>query len=70
MLEDNIVKKLVIDYDECIGCGTCAELYPEVFEMNDDESKASVIAGDKCSICDCEEAAGVCPVEAITIEEG
>ena len=64
------MKKLVIDYDECIGCGTCAELYPEVFEMRDDEGKAYVIGEDKSSPCDYEEAAGVCPVDAISIEEG
>ncbi len=64
------MRKLVIDNDECIGCGTCAELYPELFELNEDEGKAYVIAGDKCGASDCEEAAGTCPVEAITLEEG
>lgn len=58
----------VINYDECIGCGSCVEICPEVFEMRDDEGKAYVIAEDKCDSCDCEEAAGVCPVEAITFE--
>lgn len=56
----------VVDYDLCEGCGSCAEVCPEVFEIRDDE-KAYVI-GD-CSNCDCEEAAGICPTEAITIEE-
>ena len=64
------MKKPVIDYDECIGCGSCVEVCPEVFEMNDDEAKAYVIAENKCDTCDCEEAAGICPVEAITLEEG
>lgn len=60
--------KPVVDFDECIGCGSCAELCPAVFEVRDD-AKAYVIAEDKCDTCDCEEAAGICPVEAITIIE-
>jgi len=23
-----------IEEDECIGCGTCEEIYPEVFKLN------------------------------------
>lgn len=62
------MKVPVIDCELCIGCGSCAELCPEVFEMRDEEGKAYVIAEDKCDVCDCEEAAGICPVEAITLE--
>jgi len=62
------MKKPIIDYDACEGCGTCVELCPEVFEMDDNE-KAYVKAEDKCDTCDCEEAANTCPVEAITFEE-
>jgi ferredoxin len=58
----------VIAYNLCIGCATCAEVYPEVFEMRDDE-KAYVVGKDKCDTCDCEDAANLCPVEAITFEE-
>jgi ferredoxin len=62
------MKRPVVDYDLCEGCGTCVELCPEVFELKDDE-KAYVIGIDKCDTCDCQEAADLCPVEAITFEE-
>jgi ferredoxin len=56
----------VVDFDLCIGCGSCVELCPEVFELRDD--KAWVIGPDKCNTCDCEEAMNVCPTEAIKME--
>ena len=28
-------KKPVVNQDECISCGLCAELCPEVFRLND-----------------------------------
>ncbi len=61
------MKKPVVDWDTCIGCGSCVELCPAVFELKDE--KAYVIAADKCDTCNCQEAADICPVEAITITE-
>lgn len=58
----------VVDYDLCVGCETCAELCPEVFEMRDD-GKAYVIGEDKCETCDCQEAMDSCPSEAISWSE-
>ncbi|MBU4190737.1 MAG: ferredoxin [Proteobacteria bacterium] len=34
---------IVIDHDECIGCESCVEICPDVFEMDSDGEKAIVI---------------------------
>lgn len=62
--------KVHVDETLCIGCGVCANLSPEVFEM-DDSGKAKVIsegvpeASKECT----EMAIGQCPVSAIIQDE-
>ncbi|MBU1002860.1 MAG: ferredoxin [Proteobacteria bacterium] len=51
--------------DECMGCESCVELCPDVFEMNEDGDKAVVIAPDSTADC-VEEAIDSCPAEAIS----
>jgi len=58
--------KPVVNEDVCEGCGTCEEMCPEVFKVENE--KAKVIGLDKCNTCDCQEAADTCPTQAITIE--
>ncbi len=51
--------------DDCMGCESCVELCPDVFEMNDDGDKAQV--KDPDSTLDCvQEAIDACPAEAIS----
>ena len=57
--------KMVIDEELCEGCESCVEVCPDAIEMQGDKA---VVTSEDCSKCDCEEAAGICPVEAITIE--
>ena len=62
-------KKVVIDTDECIGCESCVELCPEIFEFDEENEKASVIlaeGGDETCI---EEAISNCPVDCISWDE-
>ena len=60
--------KVTVDRDACIGCGLCAGICPEVFEM-DEENIAKVIAQpDASTEASAKEAADSCPVSAISVE--
>lgn len=62
--------KAIVDRDACTGCGLCPETCPEVFEL-DDEGLATVKADPVPADAEdsAREAADVCPVEAITIQD-
>ena len=58
-------KRVYIDEEECIGCGTCEELCGEVFRLNGETEKAEVVkpvGGPEDLIQD---AIDSCPVECI-----
>jgi ferredoxin len=61
------MKKVLID-DTCVGCGTCVEICPEVFELEGELAtikQGADLSLDKKII----EAAEACPVEAISYEQ-
>ena len=58
--------KIQVDQSLCSGFGTCAELAPEIFEL--DGSTATVRRGESDDPAVLEAAAG-CPMAAITVVE-
>ena len=56
-------KKIKIDQSLCIGCGCCAGTYPDDIKIGD-SGLAEAITGQGE-----EDAASVCPVGAISVEE-
>lgn len=61
--------KVRVDTDLCTGCGPCADICPDVFEIRDDLSTV-LIADIPANLKDAvREAAEACPTGAIIIEE-
>lgn len=58
--------KFTVSQEECIGCGMCVDICPEVFKYNED-FKSEVIEGDVPEDLKekAEEAKNACPVDAI-----
>ncbi|MDY2984076.1 MAG: ferredoxin [Synergistes jonesii] len=55
-----------VNFDDCIGCGVCAELSPDNFKLDEDEGKTTVINAEASPSA--KEAADSCPVSAITAD--
>jgi len=57
--------KATVDKSLCIGCGNCASVYPEGFEIGDDGKShyKEEVEGDATKI---QEAIDECPVAAIS----
>ncbi len=67
--ERNMGRKVVIDEECCIGCGSCAELCSDVFEMDEEAEKARVILPEGGNEECIEEAISTCPADCISWEE-
>ena len=60
--------KVRVDEEKCIGCGSCEELCPAVFFVDESTGKSQVVDEEGCDYAGCCEAAEEnCPVHAIII---
>jgi ferredoxin len=62
-------RRVYIDVEECLGCGSCEEICDEVFKLNEATEKAEVIKPEGGPEDLIEEAMETCPVECIHWEE-
>ncbi len=63
--------KVKVNKDACIGCGACAAICDEVFEINDEGLSEAKVEEVKEEFQDeVRDAADSCPTGAIEIEEG
>jgi len=62
--------KVKVDKEKCIGCGACAAMGEEIFELNDEgmaeAKKEEVSEEEKETVIAAKEA---CPTDAIVTEE-
>lgn len=63
-----MAKKVHISEDECIGCGSCEAICPEVFNLDAKQGKATVIKPEGGPEDMIEEAIEACPVSCISWE--
>ena len=63
-----MARTIIIDSYECNGCGSCVEVCPEVFAMDDDGEKAVLTEADPKVTDKVEEAAAYCPQKCIELE--
>ncbi len=64
-----MARRVVVDQDECIGCGTCEGICPEVFQLDEETGKSQVIKSEGGLEDLIQDAIDSCPVEAINWEE-
>ena len=58
--------KVKVDQTRCVGCGMCASLNPEVFEIVNGKAKVKKDVVEKEEVAEIVEN---CPMQAIEIEE-
>ena len=61
--------KVIVEEEECIGCGSCQEICPEVFQVDEEKEKARVIKAEGGPEELINEAISTCPVSCIHWQE-
>ena len=61
------MKKLIVDKNKCIGCGTCIFIAPKAFKLGKD-GKSEVLKNADIESKEVKEAIDACPVSAISLK--
>lgn len=61
-------KKIVVDKDKCIGCGSCVSIAEEYFKLGEGGKSEVIKDYDEKDEAIVKEAIDACPVEAISIK--
>jgi len=67
MTEDCALKQVSVGLARCSGCGACASLCPEIFEMDPDTEKPRIIKEEVCED-EVAKAMAYCPEDCIEID--
>jgi len=59
--------KAIVDLEKCIGCGLCAQVAPEIYEMKEDKAVVIVDEIAEGKVEDAKNGADQCPVMAIDV---
>ncbi len=62
------MKKLIVNTENCIGCGACVGIDPEHFAFNDD-GLSHPISQDNLESQSLQDAMASCPVAIISVED-
>ena len=63
-----MAKKVIINKDDCFGCGACTATCPEVFKLDDDGKVGIIRQPNDSEDSAVEDAINGCPVGAIKAE--
>ena len=69
-MQEKKIKKVNLNQEKCIGCGSCGVIAPDAFGFDESKAKAFVKPGaENVEDEKLEDAAAKCPVQAITFEK-
>jgi ferredoxin len=67
-MKGRIIMKACVDKEACIGCGLCASIAPDIFQMEEDGLAGVVSEVTDSNEAEAKDAEASCPAGAIKVE--